>query len=468
MKKLILLFGISIFAFVSCELKEDESLVDFNGFESQQVADIFKSCASSGCHGGNETAHGLNMETYSQLLKGSLNKPLENGNYSGEVIIPFNTEKSLLYQIVTGNTQELNPKHSTLLNDAEKNILKNWIENGAKNYQGEIPFSDAGYNVYVCNQSADAVSVIDGDQKVVSRIVDLDFNNSIEAPHMVKEYGDYIYVTMISAGKLLKIRKSDLQIVNELNGLSYPGMIQLYPERNKLYVSRSSTAPGIYSSIYSVNMDDLSLIKEIDLILTGVPHGIALAKNRDRLYCADLIKNYLYIIDAQTDEVISPIALGASYEPMQTTISPDENYLYISARGTSQILVMNLNTTNIIYSVDVAQMPMHIAVSSNGNKIYVVSMMNSLVNVITKTDLVWNLTSSITHPAFSQLHGCDLTADDNYLYVSSRNQNGNFKPSIKVNGEGNLGNIGIINTATNIVEKVLEIEEFGAGLVVEK
>lgn len=452
----------------SCELKDEEVQNDFNGFETQETADLFKSCASSGCHGGNELAHGLSVENYELLMKGSRNRPLENGSYSGEVIIPFSTQKSLLYQIVTGNSEKLNPDHSNYLSDVEKNNLKKWIENGAKNNKGEVPFSTSSYNVYVCNQAGDAVSVIDGDNKIVSRLIDLNFNNSIEAPHMVKEYGDYVYVTMISAGKLLKIRKDDQQIVDELSGLSYPGMIELYPEKNKLYISRSSTAPGNYSSIYVVNMSDLTLRGEIDLVVTGVPHGFALAKNRERLYCADLIKNYLFVIDAESDEMINPISLGVNYEPMQTTISPDENYLYISARGTNQLLVMNLNTTNIISTLNVPAMPMQIAVSSNGNKIYVVSMMNSNVTEITKSEQNWNITGTITHPAFSQLHGCDLTSDDKYLYVSSRNQNGNFNPSIKVNGEGNIGNVGIINTETKSVEKVIEIEEFGSGLIVEK
>lgn len=467
MKK-IFVFAVAIAFFTSCELKDEDQTVDYNGFQSQEVSDVFVSCASSGCHGGIESARGLNLESYTDLMNGSSSRPLSNGSYSGEVIIPFNSGKSLLYQIVTGNTSELNPNHSNILSDAEKNVLKNWINNGAKNYKNEIAFSNSSYNVYVCNQSGDAVSVIDGDQKVVSRIIDLNFNNSIEAPHMIKEYGEYIYVTLISAGKLIKIRKSDLQIVGELNGLFYPGMIQLYPERNKIYVSRSSTAPGVYSSIYVVNLDDLSLRGEIDLLLTGVPHGISLAKQRNRLYCADLIKNYIYVIDAVADEVISPIALTSNYEPMQTTISPDENFLYFSSRGTGELLVMDLNTTNIISTVAVSPMPMHIAVSSNGNKIYVGSMMNSTVSVVSKDGLVWTKTATISHPAFSQLHGCDLTADDKYLYVSSRNQNGSFIPSTKVNGEGNIGNVGIINTQTNTVEKVIEIEEFGSGLVVEK
>ena len=175
MKK-IFVFAVAIAFFTSCELKDEDQTVDYNGFQSQEVSDVFVSCASSGCHGGIESARGLNLESYTDLMNGSSSRPLSNGSYSGEVIIPFNSGKSLLYQIVTGNTSELNPNHSNLLSDAEKNVLKNWINNGAKNYKNEIAFSNSSYNVYVCNQSGDAVSVIDGDQKVVSRIIDLNFN----------------------------------------------------------------------------------------------------------------------------------------------------------------------------------------------------------------------------------------------------------------------------------------------------
>ena len=99
----------------SCELKDEEVQNDFNGFETQETADLFKSCASSGCHGGNELAHGLSVENYELLMKGSKNRPLDNGSYSGEVIIPFSTQKSLLYQIVTGNSEKLNPDHLKLI-----------------------------------------------------------------------------------------------------------------------------------------------------------------------------------------------------------------------------------------------------------------------------------------------------------------------------------------------------------------
>ena len=66
------------------------------------------------------------------------------------------------------------------------------------------------------------------------------------------------------------------------------------------------------------------------------------------------------------------------------------------------------------------------------------------------------------------IHGCDITSDDKYVYVSSRNTDGMFEPYFDVEGEGPPGTIGIIDTQTDEVVKLIEIEQFGSGLVVEK
>jgi hypothetical protein len=66
------------------------------------------------------------------------------------------------------------------------------------------------------------------------------------------------------------------------------------------------------------------------------------------------------------------------------------------------------------------------------------------------------------------LHGCDISADDRYVYVSSRNTSALFKSYFEVENKGHPGTIGIIDTQTDEVVKLIEIEEFGSGLVVEK
>ena len=99
-------------------------------------------------------------------------------------------------------------------------------------------------------------------------------------------------------------------------------------------------------------------------------------------------------------------------------------------------------------------------------------MMNSgngsAVNVIEKTGTTWNRIAQITDPRFNMLHGCDITKDDKYVYVSGRNLDGVYQTKFKINGEGNIGTLGIIDTETLTVLKVIDLEESPTGLVVEK
>ncbi len=483
MKKLFSIFPVFIFLIFiinSCGEGITESVIGIdqnnNGFESMGVADIFvNTCAKSGCHSGNDPAGDISMENYSSLIKGAVHPHAGHAaEFEGEVLIPFNSNKSLVYQMIIGNVTPLSPHENLNLNAEQKARIKNWIDNGAKNYLGEIPFTSPTYRVFACNQSSDVVSVIDGDMKIVSRIVDVSATPTIDAPHMVKESGEFYYVTLISAGKFLKIRKSDNQIAGELSGIEKAGMIQISSDGSIAFVSRSSTSPSIYNSVYAIRLSDMSLLQEINLPVTGVPHAIALTPNDSLLYVANLTKDRISKVNAETFEFIDDIVLPTGTQPMEAICSPDGKYLYISAHGTNKLLVLSVQTDSIISEVDVNNAPMHIAVSSDGNRIFIATMGNHMagdhgnVEVITKSGESWNKLTTITDHRFSMPHGCDISADDNYLFISSRNTSGMYTPKFKVNGEGTNGNLAIIDLRTMTVIKVLELEEFPSGLVVEK
>ncbi|MEJ2103097.1 MAG: YncE family protein [Ignavibacteriaceae bacterium] len=400
-----------------------------NGFQSKAVAEIFaNNCSTSGCHEDSNPASGLSLKNFSELMKGSSNR--SNGtiaDYGGEVIIPFRLQESLLYQMIAGNVTPISPHNNISLSQADIDSIKNWIENGARDFNGNIPFSNSSsYKVFVCDQGSDMISVIDGSSNVVSRIIDVDYIPNPDSPHMVKERGDYFYVTLIGAGKFLKISKQNYEIVGEVDGIKKAGMIQISPDGNKVYVSRSSTSDPIYNSIYVININNMSLIKEIVLPwpVNGVPHGLALTPDGKKLYVANLTLSRIGIVDAENDDATGDIGLPPGTEPMQTIISPDGDYLYVSARGTSKLMVFNTQTDTLITQIDVDGMPMQIAVTSDGNKIYLGSMMMHTVNVIQKNGNTWTRIKQISHAGFNMIHGCDITSDDRYVYVSSRNTDG--------------------------------------------
>lgn len=463
-----------IFA-AGCELADhsDDDTETNNGFETSQVAEIFsQNCAATGCHTGSNPPNGLSIDSHAKLLSGSQRRPLTGAdNYGGDVIIPYKSAYSLLYQIINNNiSTTLSVTHNILLSN-QIAVIKKWVDDGAKDNNSNIPFTTPlSYRVYVCNQKTDVISVVDGTYNVVSRIVDVNETANIDdEPYMVQEYGDYYYVTLSAMGRFLKISKSDNEIAGVISGLSDPGMIQITSSGLYAYVSRSSTAESIYSSIYMIDIVNMTLVKEINLVLTnGLPHGIVLSPDNTKLYVANIAKNAIHVINTTINEAIDLINFGVDYQPINAAISPDGYFLYLSAEGTSQFLIFNTQTRNIIYQLTVNPSPRQIVVSNNGSYIYVASQGASVVEVIQKTGFVWTKIGVINHPAFSMLEGIDLSSDSRYLYVSGSNIDGDFTPAYQVKGEEKPGVLGIIDTQTFAVIKVIELESNPSGLCVEK
>lgn len=475
---IILLIFSAFVMFYACNDETVIPIVDDanNGFQSKEVADIFiNNCATSGCHNGSSPSSGLSLNKFSELIKGSSNRSGgTTPNYGGDVVIPFRLDESLLYQMLLKNVTPVAPHDGLSLTQDQINIIKDWIENGARDNNNNVPFNNPSYRAYVCNQNSDKISVIDGDFKVVSAIIDVSQPTALTAnPHMVKVQDGFLYVTLINAGKFLKINTNDFSLEGEVSGIGKAGMIQISSDGLKAYISRSSTStPNQFNSIELVNPTSMSLIKQISFPYPngGVPHGMDLTPDGLKLYVANLTLDRISIVNAVTDEYgdYNDIVLDPGTEPMQAMVSPDGNYLYVSARGTSKLLVIDASIDTLITEVPVDAMPMQLAVTSDGNKIYVGSMMMSTVNVVEKNGNNWSRIKQISHPGFRMLHGCDITSDDKYVFVSSRNTDGMFKPYFEVNGEGPPGTIGIIDTQTDEVVKLIEIEQFGSGLVVEK
>jgi len=476
MREIISLATLFVFILLAgCELDTtDQVTKEANKeFETESLGKIFtQNCASSGCHSSNNPQNGLSLATQSELFEGSSDRPIAGAsNYGGDVVIPYNVKKSLLYQFITGTIKaDLSVDH-VILTGSEVLEIKEWIEEGAKNYQLEVPFTTtASYRVYVCNMGSDAISVIDAANRVVSRIVDVGFTDNFpDIPSHVEEKEAYYYVTLAAKGKFLKIRKSDNEIVGEISNLQFPGDFVLMDSAPKAYIARSLGASGTYNSIYSVNYETMRLITEVILPYSGLPVGVELSSGEQILYVSNKLANAISLINTVTDDTGNyfPIAFFINYQPTYLKLDPFGNYLYASAPGTNELLVVDLNSRLAIATVPVSPNPMQIAVKSDGSKIYVTSLDGHVVDVIDIVLTSWTKTRQISHPAFNMLDGIAITKDDGLLYVTSRNSDDGFEVPYPVVSEGTPGCVGIISTGTESVLKVIEVEEIPGGIATE-
>ncbi len=460
---------------VGCELNtSDDTNRDKNhGFETESLGRIFsENCATSGCHSSNNPVNGLSLASHSELFEGSFDRPVSGTSvYGGDVVIPYSVSKSLLYKFITGNIDtDLEVEHS-ILTATEITEIREWIEDGAKDYLSEVPFSLPNpYRVYVCNRGSDLVSVIDGGQKVVSRLVDVaPEDDSSQTPVHVKERGDFYYVTLAEAGKFVKIRKSDNEIVAEINNLEFPGDFVLMESTNKAYIARSLLSNSFYNSIFAVNYNTMTLIREVVFPQSGLPVGVELNLLETFLFVSDNVNNIIYGVNTATENTgeFAPIFFAFNFRPTYLKLDPFGNYLYMSAPGTNELVVIDLTSRLTTAIIPVAANPRQIAVKSDASKIYVTSLDGNVVDVINRVLNSWTWSRRISHPTFSMLDGITITKNDELLYVTGRNSEGDFEVPYPVKSEKTPGIVGIISVATESVIKVIEVEERPGGIATE-
>lgn len=496
MKFLVHFFAILTLSLISpgCSEKEISAPVHpvdkfNNGFESFAVAEIFAvNCTESGCHGGTEPKHGLSLESWDGLVKGSHGRDMGDSShhnkinsaasgisiYGGGVIIPFNAEKSLLYNLITGNVQDHSlamPYGRLPITESQIDIIRTWINNGARSFSGEIPYRSSDAKIFLCAQGSDEVYVIDPSHKTVSSIIDVDFNsNAPDQPHNVQLKNGYLYVTLISTGRFLKYDVSTLNLIGSMDGLEAPGMISISPDGKRAYISKSSTAPGEYNAIYVVNAETMSRDVNLSLPVFGLPHALALSSSGNKLYVANMTKDRISILnpitgDAEDEILLSP---GGSliHEPMHMYLSPDDQFLYVNCRKSSKMLIIETQSKSIISELLIHDHPMQAAVSNDGNKIYVVSHHHPYITEITKTGANnWIITKEFQSNSFHHLYGADLSPDGKYLYVTCSNSTNEFKARYQRHDQTRASLLCIYDTQSGELVKIIDTGSFATGIV---
>ncbi len=490
MKLIILLLAASLLLITGCtkDPSSPSPSVDNmnNGYETFEVAEVFaSSCADAGCHGTSSPEHSLSLLRFSDMLKGSLNRPLDDQHhghgskishddetvYGGEAVIPFKPEESLLYRLITGAVEDEEfkmPYKRPALTQKQIESVRTWIQNGAKDFQGNVPFSSAQNKVYACSQAGDKIYVIDSEYNVVSRIVDVKFSAGINSPHNIQIKNGYYYVTLIAAGKFLKIDVNTNSVVGEVSNLVLPGMIMISSDGITAYVSKSSTAPGTYSEIYVINTQTMTKVNDLLLPVPGLPHAIALTKDGSKLFVANMSKDRITVLNTTSGDVDDEFLLSPGptliHEPMHIYLSPDDQYLYINCKTSSKMLIMRISTGDIIQELLIEQHPMQAAVSSDGNKIYVVSHHHGYITEITKSGESWTITSKYQNDAFHHLYGADLSPDDKFLYVTCSNSTNDFSPRYKKQGMQMPSLVCVYDTQKRDLVKILDIGSFATGI----
>lgn len=102
---------------------------------------FFPVCANPGCHDGTfEPDYRTVESTFSTLVYQRVNKvTLDSVDFFSERVIPYNTNDSWLVERLTTLSDDYMPSNSSRLSDAEIGHVKNWINAGCPDANGDLP-----------------------------------------------------------------------------------------------------------------------------------------------------------------------------------------------------------------------------------------------------------------------------------------------------------------------------------------
>ncbi len=463
MKNISILF-FCVLAIISCK-KDDNPVaatIDYDKITAIKFAQhvqplLNDKCATSGCHNSTDRAAGLSLSSWNAMVKGSAH---------GEVIIAHNAERSLLTTLFDGTShRKTHPSISKTLTTPERNFLRRWLNEGAKNSNGISPFQNMAHKLYVPNQGEDVVAVIDTDSLVVARYVNVGVSPATDAPHFIVAHGNYWYVSLINTGKIQKFDAITDTLVATGSVVGAPALLEITPDGSKLYISQFTSSTKLISVMNTATMTVQKTIP-----VWTMPHGIRMNKAGTRLYVANMMSDNISVIDVATDSVIEtiPLAFDANpfgptkYAPMELAVSPNDSTVLVTCSEHQEVRMFSAATNTLIDSFQIGDQPWHLDFTPDGEYCYVTNRRgNSVSQIHLPMRTVMN---TIVAPSdFDYPHGCVTSPDGKYIFVSNENTNHHFVPRYSLDF---MGNICVINHLTNQIEKVLEVGKTPTGISV--
>ncbi|MFI5219789.1 MAG: beta-propeller fold lactonase family protein [Bacteroidia bacterium] len=438
----IFLFFISlIFIINSCTYHKPDVIQDQIGESCypDAIGNIFITrCAMPGCHNtaSKDASGGLDLSSWDKLFEGAR---------AGAAIVPYRSDQSFLVNFINTYSdlgqQQLptmpyvagNPNNSAPLSHEDVVLIKNWIDQGAPDCNGVVPFSGDPNRkkFYVTNQGCDLVAVFDAEKKVIMRYIDVGSSPQPEKPHMVRisPDGQYWYVSFIAnAQKFQKYKTSDDSFAGEVDITSGSWNTFVFsPDSKTAYIVDFSTS-GRVAVVDCETMTLKDLNPYPNPFPSGVtsPHGSAISPDGSSLYITKQLENGLYkfnLNDFPDGQDVSLTGTSTS-EPHEITFSPDGSMYFVTCQLTDDVKVFSYQPYPLpdifLKSIPVADFPQEMSFSLTTPYLFVSCTNGNAVSIINYQDT--SLVKTVT--GFYSPHGIAVDDANGVCYVVNINTDG--------------------------------------------
>ena len=413
------------------------------------------------CHSGPDAARGLRLDNWQNLIAGS---------DFGQAVVAYDDENSLLIGISSLLVGGPHPHElaSDTLTAMEVRFLRRWIDNGAEFDDGSIPYADADQLLYVPNQDDALISIIDVESKLVIRTVDLvdvlntNFTPNARPHHVaVETTGDNWYVSLIGDNKVVKFSRDNTYLGQA--DFETPGLVAVNPQTDQLFVGRSLSAVSPPSSIGVVTRSTME-IRELD-VLYQRPHALVVDPSGEYVHTGSLAENRIMTVDTGSDDVTFTLVSAPFHAFVQFALSPDGDRLVATGQQSNQVVIMDTSSPpgiGRIGAIEVGSQPWHPVWTPDAKTVYVGNLLDNTVSVLNMDN--FTVTQTIEGEGLAEPHGSAVSPDGKYVFISNRNTSGTYQPRYDLGNNQNKGTVVVINTATNEIEKIIEVGRYPAGL----
>jgi YVTN family beta-propeller protein len=153
--------------------------------------------------------------------------------------------------------------------------------------------------------------------------------------------------------------------------------------------------------------------------------GLAVNDGLKRLYAVTKEDNNLYVINTETNAIVSTHPLGG--EGYTCILSPDKQILYVTCWGCDKVVVFDTGLEKIISSVNVGDNPNDMCISADGIRLFVANANDNNVSVIDTRQMkvIESLHTALypNAPVGSTTNSLAISEDGKTLYIANADNN---------------------------------------------
>ncbi len=270
-----------------------------------------------------------------------------------------------------------------------------------------VAFCPVNNAVYVCNQTANTISVIDGNTDLVIATLTGSFN--VPTAIVYNPVNNMMYVTNNGSGSVNTINCATNAVGSIALGFNSFG-ITYNTINNTVYVCCSGFVIKVINCVSNTISATIPIAISGSVDITFNPYN-------NNVYFVGNFSNVIYPINCATNIVGASIPVGTA--PFFITYSNISNKIYVANTISNDVTVLNGATNAFITTIPVGTTPNCIVFDPEDNFVYVGNFTsNDITAIKCSTDVVFGTSSGFNTPS-----GIGFNSQNNSLYISSQSLN---------------------------------------------